>query len=195
MDRTGRLFVVSGPSGSGKSTLCKAASARLGMYLSVSATTRAAGPNEQNGRDYYFMTETEFLKKVKSGEFLEHAKVFDHYYGTPAGPVLERLARGEDVLLEIDVQGGEQVFAKYPEAKGVLVLPPSFEELRNRLSLRRRDDEVVIDRRLAKAKAEVAQAHRVGYYHYEIVNDKLEDAIEKLVQLISTKESSKTMCH
>ena len=139
--KTGRLFVMSGPSGSGKSTLCRAAAARAGAQLSVSATTRPAGESEVDGKDYYFLAEEDFLEEVRSGQFLEYARIYDHYYGTPAGPVLKKLEEGQSVLLEIDVQGGGQVFEKYPKAVGILILPPSFEELAQRLRERGRDDE------------------------------------------------------
>jgi guanylate kinase len=191
MKQTGRLFVVSGPSGSGKSTLCRAAAARTGIYLSVSATTRAPGPKEQDGRDYFYMTEAEFSKKIQAGEFLEYAKVFGQYYGTPAGPVSEHLSRGDDVLLEIDVQGGEQVFEKIPDATGIFIMPPSFEELHKRLSLRRREDDSAIERRLAQAKAEVERARAGGYYGYEVINDNLDQAIDSLAGLLQKSDSSR----
>ena len=110
---TGKFFVVSGPSGSGKSTLCMEAVKRTGIELSISATTRPRRESEIEGKDYYFLTEEEFSRKIDVGEFLEYAKVFDHYYGTPAGKIQEKLQAGKNIVLEIDVQGAMQVFEKY----------------------------------------------------------------------------------
>jgi guanylate kinase len=190
MGQVSRLFVVSGPSGSGKSTLCRAAAGRTGIYLSVSATTRPPGPGEQDGRDYFFMTDADFSKKIKAGEFLEHAGVFGHSYGTPAGPVKQRLARGENVILEIDIQGGEQIFQQFPDATGILILPPGFEELRKRLANRRREDDAAIERRLAKSKTEIERARAGGHYQYEVINDNLDQATESLVGLLQQSETS-----
>jgi len=181
---TGRLFVVSGPSGSGKSTMCRAAARRTGVHLSISATTRSRGPQEVDGRDYYFLSEKQFLAQMGAGEFLEFARVFDHYYGTPAQPVHERLARGENVILEIDVQGARQVFARSKEAVGVLVLAPSQEEMVRRIRSRKRDDEAAIEKRLAKAEEEIRQARACGRYVHTIVNDDLERAIGELTALV-----------
>ena len=188
-EKTGRLFVVSGPSGSGKSTLCRAAAARAGVQLSVSATTRPAGESEVEGKDYYFLAEEDFLEEVRSGQFLEYARIYDHYYGTPAGPVLKTLHEGQSVLLEIDVQGGGQVFEKYPKAVGILILPPSFEELAQRLRERGRDDEEIIQRRLAQAQAEMAEAQRKQRYQHTVINDNLEQAIEELSELLKSNKS------
>jgi guanylate kinase len=180
----GRLFVVSGPSGSGKSTLCRAAVARTQARLSISATTRPRGKDEVEGKDYYFLSEKEFTAKVKAGDFLEHARVFDHYYGTPAGPVKQMLAAGETVVLEIDVQGAAQVFKNMPEAIGILILPPDMEELCGRLCRRGRDDESTINKRLSKAQWEIEQARAHGQYRHTIVNDDLNEAIAELAQWI-----------
>ncbi|MBN2377317.1 MAG: guanylate kinase [Sedimentisphaerales bacterium] len=184
-DNVGRLFVISGPSGSGKSTLTRAAIKRTGAYLSVSATTRQAGANEQDGKDYFFLTNEEFEKKIQEDQFLEYARVFDHYYGTPAENVKEKLAQGRTVLLEIDVQGAVQVFEKFPDAIGILVLPPDSVELRGRLENRKRDKSEVIEKRLKKAQWEIEQARSGGRYKHTIVNDDLHEAIEKLVNLIT----------
>ena len=180
----GTLLVVSGPSGSGKTTLCKIALERTQSQLSISATTRPAGKEEIDGRDYYFLSEEEFVEKIKNNEFLEYARVFDHYYGTPSEAVLKKLRQGQTVVLEIDVQGAAQIFSKFPQARGILILPPSAQELRRRLQGRGRDESEVIDKRLAKAQDEINQAQSSGCYQYSIINDKLEDAIEKLVVLI-----------
>ena len=180
----GNLFVVSGPSGSGKTTLCRAAVERTNAHLSVSATTRPQSAKEIEGKDYYFLTKQDFLSKVEKGEFMEYAQVFDNYYGTPTEPVLRQLEQGQPVVLEIDVQGATQVFAKFPEAVGILVLPPEPEELRRRLCGRGRDDQKVIEGRLAKSQKEIDQARAGGHYKHTIVNDDLNRAIEALVGFI-----------
>jgi len=184
----GKLFVVSGPSGSGKTTLCRAASAKTGAHLSVSATTRPQNEKEIAAKDYYFLTEQEFLSKIDKDEFLEYARVFDNYYGTPAEPVRGQLAQGQVVVLEIDVQGAAQVFAKFPEAIGILVLPPEQEELQRRLSHRGRDDRKVIENRLAQSQKEINQARTGGRYQYTIVNDDLNQAVDTLVGLITANK-------
>jgi len=190
--KEGRLFVVSGPSGSGKSTLCREAVKHTGACLSVSATTRTPGPQEVEGKDYYFLSEPEFLAQARRGKFLEYAKVFDHYYGTPAEPVRQLLRQGQTVVLEIDVQGAAQVFAQLAEAQGILILPPHEGELRRRLCGRGRDDTHTIDKRLAKAKGEIEQARLSGCYQHTIINDELPRAIEQLVQIIGPTEKSKS---
>lgn len=184
--KKGRLFVISGPSGSGKSTLARMAVERTGVKLSISATTRAKGDDEVDGRDYYFLSEAEFLQKIETGEFLEYARVFDNYYGTPRGSVAEQLEQGQIVVLEIDVQGAGQVFEKFSpaEVEGILILPPSDEELRRRLESRGRDDDETIDKRLAKAQWEIKKAGASGNYGHTIVNDDLEKAADELVELL-----------
>ena len=186
--KKGTLFVVSGPSGSGKSTLCRAVLERTDARLSISATTRQIGTGETDGQNYYFLSEQEFLDKVRAGEFLEYARVFDYYYGTPAAPVREMLDQGLTIILEIDVQGAAQVFERFPEARGILVVPPEPAELRRRLCDRGRDDTATIEKRLAQARREVEQAREGGCYQYTIVNGDLEKAIDEMVKLIDHDE-------
>jgi len=181
--QTGLFFVVSGPSGSGKSTLCKAAAAQAGAYLSVSATTRPPGSTEIDGKDYYFIGEDDFLTEIKARQYLEFARVFDYYYGTPSQPVMEKLDQGKTVVLEIDVQGGEQVFEKYPDAIGVLIMPPSLDEMKRRLCDRGRDDEETINKRLDEARAEVERAQSNQNYRYTVVNDDVDKSIAELTEL------------
>ena len=187
--RKGKLFVISGPSGSGKSTLAKRAVAQTKMELSISATTRAPGANEVEGKDYYFLSEEDFLRKVEAGEFLEYAQVFDNYYGTPTKPVQEKLVQGKGVVLEIDVQGAQQVFGKLSagQAEGILILPPNEKELRRRLQGRGRDDELTINKRLAKAQWEIAQARTSGNYQHTIVNNDLDKATEQLITILKSE--------
>jgi len=184
----GTLFVVSGPSGAGKSTLCRRVVENTGVRLSISATTRPAGGEEVNGQDYYFLSRTEFEKKIADGAFLEYARVFDHYYGTPAEPVLEELKAGRDVILEIDVQGAAQVFAKFPEAVGIFILPPGEAELRNRLRQRGRDDQATMVKRLAQAQWEIEQARQNGRYRYSVVNGDLTAAVREMTEIIESKQ-------
>jgi len=181
--QTGSLFVVSGPSGSGKSTLCKAAAAQAGAHLSVSATTRPPGSTEIDGKDYYFIGEDDFLAEIQAQQYLEYARVFDYYYGTPAQPVMEKLDQGQTVVLEIDVQGGEQVFEKFSEAIGVLIVPPSLDEMKRRLCDRGRDDPGTINKRLDKAWAEVERAQSNQHYRHKVVNDDLDKSIAELTEL------------
>ena len=135
MTEKGRLFIISGPSGVGKGTIVSELLRRLGdsLELSVSATTREPREGEVDGRSYYFLTEDEFLKRVDNGGFLEHASVHGHYYGTPRPPVEEKLERGQDVILEIDVQGAMQVKENISDGVFIFILPPSISELRKRL--------------------------------------------------------------
>ena len=135
----GHLYVVSGPSGAGKSTICRMVRKMLGINLATSATTRAPREGEMNGRDYYFLTKEEFLAKEKNGEFLEYATVHGNYYGTLKSEVESRLLAGEDVILEIDVQGGLQVKAQYPDAHLIFFKTPTMEELEVRLRGRKTD--------------------------------------------------------
>jgi len=182
--RDGQLFVVSGPSGSGKSTLVREAIRQTNAQLSVSATTRPQGKNEIDGKDYYFLSEKEFKDKIGAEEFLEYARVFDNYYGTPRQPVIEKLNAGQTVLLEIDVQGAAQVFESFPEAVGILVLPPSDEELYRRLQRRGRDDAETIKKRLAKAQWEIEQARNSKNFKHTLINEDLGEAIKAMIELI-----------
>ena len=187
-NQRGRLFVVSGPSGAGKSTLCREVLKVTDARVSVSATTRPRTDQEVGGEDYVFLTEEQFRAQIADGEFLEYALVFGNYYGTPAGPVREMLDAGRTVILEIDVQGAAQVFAKTPEAIGVFVLPPNDEELRRRLSHRGRDETETIEKRLAKAAYETETAQQDGHYRHFVVNDDLQATVDKMKRLIERKD-------
>ncbi len=181
----GLLLVISGPSGVGKSTICRALVDRLGAQFSVSATTRPAGSGEHNGQDYLFLSEQQFKQHLDNADFLEHAQVFGHYYGTLAEPVIEALQAGRIVVLEIDVNGAKQIRQRFGRARMFLVLPPAPATLSERLNTRRRDVQSVIAERLAKADGEIRFARESGCYDYTIVNDNLEDAIDQIVTLIS----------
>jgi guanylate kinase len=180
--RGGRLFVVTAPSGAGKSSLIKAIlKDDPTLKLSVSYTTRAPRPGEQDGREYHFVDEPTFLAMRDRGEFLEHAQVHGHRYGTSKKVILDALARGEDLLLEIDWQGARQVRALYPACVGIFILPPSLEELEKRLRGRAQDAEEVIRRRLQNARAELEHQHE---FKYAIINKDFDAAREALADII-----------
>lgn len=185
----GKLAVISGPSGVGKSTLTRRVLDATGARYSVSATTRPPRQGEVDGRDYHFVDEAEFRRMIDNGELLEWAEVFGNYYGTPAGPVDAALSAGQTVILEIDVQGGIQVARRRPDAAYILVVPPNDRELERRLRGRGTDSDEVIARRLAKAKAEIEAARASGVYTYEIVNDRLDRAVQETLVIIA-KEST-----
>jgi guanylate kinase len=183
---SGRLFILSAPSGAGKTTLVHALLARRpALRFSVSCTTRPRRPGETDGRDYRFLTPEEFRRMAEEGELLEHAWVFGHGYGTPAGPVAEARARGEDVLLDIDWQGARQVRAAVPDAVSILVLPPSYAELERRLRARGTDDPEALARRFADARTVLDHAPE---YEHLVVNDDLERAVEELEAVLDDPE-------
>jgi guanylate kinase len=177
----GRLVVISGASGSGKSTLVQHVLPRreLRLQRSVSATTRKPRPDEQPGRDYFFVTAEEF-ERMRS-DLLEHARVHDYFYGTPAEPVRAAMARGICVLLVIDVQGGFQVRQKVPGALLIFIQAPSLDVLETRLRKRATDDDATINRRLANARRELEMAEA---YDIHVINDELDRAVEELVSIL-----------
>ena len=183
--RKGILAVVSGFSGSGKSTVTKMMAERYPQYaLSVSATTRSPREGEQEGVDYFFRTEDEFVKMVEEDAFLEYAYYVDHGYGTPAAFVEEQRNAGKDVLLEIDIQGALKVKKKCPDAVLVFVTPPSAEELVRRLTLRGTEPDEVIRSRLQRA---VEESAGMDLYDYLLINDDLEQCIQDLHLLLTTQ--------
>jgi guanylate kinase len=181
----GTLYIISAPSGAGKTSLVKALLERLsGVVVSVSHTTRAPRPGEQDGVDYHFINKVEFERLVESGDFLEHAQVFDNYYGTRRATVLERLEADEDVILEIDWQGARQVSEAFPQAVKIFVLPPSREALQQRLMSRGQDSDQVISRRMADAINEMRPYEE---YHYLIFNDEFDVALAELEALFRAR--------
>lgn len=177
----GKLFVVSGPSGAGKSTVCKLVRKILRINLAVSATTRQPRPGEKDGIEYHFLSKEEFEERVKKNEFLEYANVHGNYYGTLKGEVEARLERGENVILEIDVQGGIQVREKYPDAHLIFFKTPCNEDLERRLRGRGTDPEEVVQLRLANSIKELAYEE---YYDETIVNVRVEQACTDLINII-----------
>lgn len=180
----GKLVVVSGPSGVGKSTIDQRAVAATKAEYSCSATTRPPRPGEVDGRDYRFVDRETFEKMIAEGELLEWAEVFGNYYGTPVEPVRRALEQGRTILLEIDVQGGLQVHEAMPDATFVLIVPPSLDDLQNRLGGRGTEDAQTRQRRLGKARDELAMARDSGAYNIEIVNDDLDEAVTELIDVI-----------
>ena len=181
----GNLFIVSAPSGGGKTSLTRALVPRLAQRgheaaISVSYTTRAPRPGEQEGVHYHFVDENRFVAMVERGDFLEHAQVFGRRYGTGRDKTAELLARGADVMLDIDWQGGQQVRRLMPEARSVFILPPSADELERRLRGRGQDDDATIARRMAEARAEMSHWHE---YDFLIVNRDFEQALDELTAL------------
>ena len=182
--RLGNLFVISGPSGAGKGTLLSKVIERIpDAWVSVSATTRNPRPGEEEGVHYYFLDKDHFLELVNHDGFLEWAKVHDNYYGTLKESVLEHMKAGEQVILEIDVQGALQVRNVIPEAHLVLVEPPSLEELERRLRSRGTESDDVISSRMKTAEVELAQKME---YDIQVVNDDLEQAVNELTAVINS---------
>ncbi|MGH1485248.1 MAG: guanylate kinase [Cellvibrionaceae bacterium] len=178
MSTRGTLYTISAPSGAGKTSLVKALLERDPVInVSVSHTTRARRPGEEDGRDYYFVDQDTFVGMLNNNEFLEHAQVFQNYYGTSKSWVEQALEQGKDVILEIDWQGAQQVRRILPETQGVFILPPSRTALEQRLRGRGQDDEGVIDQRMREAISEMSHYVEAQWL---IVNDDFEQALADL---------------
>ena len=182
--RVGNLFVVSGPSGSGKGTLLSQVIERIpDAWVSVSATTRSPRPGEIEGVHYFFLDTDHFKSLVEQDGFLEWAQVHDNFYGTLKKSVVDHMNAGDQVILEIDVQGALQVRKALPEAHLVFIEPPSLEELERRLRQRGTETEDVISSRMKTAEVELAQKME---YDVQVVNDDLERAVDELVEVINS---------
>lgn len=183
--RKGLLIVVSGASGTGKGTVCKKLLADLPkVAYSISATTRNPRPGEVNGREYYFLSVDEFKGWIDDGKFLEYANVYGNFYGTPLNKIEERLNRGEDILLEIDVQGALNVKQKCPEGIYIFLLPPSLEELKNRIEGRGTENPESLSRRLKNAVSEI----KIGLqYDYVVVNDTIDNAAAQIKAILTAE--------
>lgn len=183
-EHKGKLFVVSGPSGVGKSTICKEVVARTDARLAVSATTRQKSELEVDGKDYHFISRQEFENRINNDEFLEWAEVFGNYYGTPVSEAQDVIENGGKMILEIDVQGGLKVKNQYPDTVMIFILPPSQNDLDQRMSHRGRgEDDETARKRLEKAGQETAMAWQ--YYDHMVINADLETAIEEVKEIIN----------
>jgi guanylate kinase len=190
--KAGKLFVITAPSGAGKTSLIDALMrADPSLKLSISYTTRAPRPGEQDGVDYHFVDDRTCLAMRERGEFLESAEVHGHRYGTSKKVITEALARGDDLILEIDWQGARQVRAIYPDCVGIYIMPPSIDELERRMRARAQDSEAVIRRRLEAARGEMDHA---GEFDYAIINKDFQLAQRELTELIE-KERAKHGSH
>ncbi len=186
MNERGMLFLLSGPSGVGKGTVRKALFKRNPHELlySISATTREARRNEVDGKDYFFVSKQKFEQMINEGQMLEYAQYVDQYYGTPKTWIDEQRQQGNDVFMEIEVNGAMQVRAKVPDAILIFLLPPDLMQLRNRLELRGTESDKVIDERLKTGRQEILM---MTNYDYAVVNDKVDKAVKKVQTIIGAE--------
>lgn len=184
--KKGILTVISGPSGCGKDTVTQELlRKRKNIWLSVSCTSRLPRPNEENGKDYYFLTREEFKQKIDNGEMLEYAEYSDNYYGTPKEYIKSHLDNGEDVILVIEIQGAMQLKELLPETLFIFILPPSMDELKRRLENRNTETKDKIDKRFKRAYAEI---NEVSKYNYVVVNDEIEIAANKIDAILTAEK-------
>lgn len=189
MEQRGRLVVISGPSGAGKSTvIARLMQRRQNLCFSVSATTRAPRPGELDGKDYFFVTRDAFDRMIAADALLEHAEYVGNCYGTPRDYVTQRIDEGVHVILDIEVQGARQVYAKMPDAIMIFLVPPSLRVLENRLQGRGTDSPEKIRERLERALAEYSEAQNAGFYQYIIVNDDPEVAALELDAILTAEQ-------
>lgn len=181
--KKGLLIVYSGPSGVGKSTVLHKVleNEELNLVFSVSMTTRSARDGEVDGKDYFFVSKEEFEKAIENDNFLEHAKYVENYYGTPRDYVEQKRNEGFNVVLEIDVQGGLQVMKKCPSAVSIFVLPPSLDDLKNRLVGRGTEKEETINKRVDAARKEIESGE---VYKYHVVNEDIDKTVDEVVKII-----------
>ena len=186
MQNKGSLIVISGFSGAGKGTLVKKLLSDYDRFsLSISMTTRAPREGEENGREYFFVTKEEFEANIEKDGFLEHACYVGNYYGTPRAYVEQEIAKGRDVILEIEVQGAMQIRKLCPEAKFIFIAPPSLEAIRTRLAHRGTEDAETIEKRIKQAETELNFKNQ---YDYCIVNDILEEAVSDFQSVVRAEE-------
>lgn len=185
--KKGLLIVISGPSGAGKGTICKELINREDLWISVSATTRSPRAGEVDGQNYYFLTKEGFAEKIEEGDFLEYAEVYGNFYGTPKSTVIEKLESGKDVILEIDIQGALRVKETYPEGLFIFILPPSMEELKNRIIKRGSETQESLMTRFKSAYKEI---NFVSKYNYAVVNDEVDLAVTKIQSIITAEKCS-----
>ena len=186
MSKKGVLLVISGPSGAGKGTICKALLEKhKEIYLSVSATTREPRNGEVEGVNYFFLKKEDFLQKVEEGDFLEHAEVYGNYYGTPKSSVQKMIDEGRDVILEIDIQGALKVKENCEEGIFIFILPPSMEELKQRIIKRGSETPESLMRRFKSAYKEI---NYISKYNYAVVNDEVDTAVSKIEAIITAEK-------
>jgi len=179
---SGHFFVITAPSGTGKTSLVRALINNINdLQISISYTTRPPRPGDVHGKDYYFVTQPEFLQMASQEDFLEHALIYNHHYGTSKDWVMKKLAAGIDVLLEIDWQGAQQVRKLFPDAISIFIIPPSLETLRQRLQSRGQDKIEVIAERMAGAQREISHFQE---FDYLVINDKFEQALTDLQHIV-----------
>lgn len=183
----GLLVVISGPSGAGKGTICKRLKEDMkDLKVSVSATTRKPREGEVEGESYFFINKDEFISKINNDEFLEYACVYGNYYGTPKKEVFKQLEDGNDIILEIDIQGALQVKKNYPLGVFIFILPPSLKELKNRIEGRGTDSKEVILKRMQCAYDELNYAFE---YDYVVLNDEVDAAVKKIYSIINAEKN------
>lgn len=183
----GLLVVISGPSGAGKGTICKRLKEEMkDLKVSVSATTRTPREGEVEGDSYFFLNEEQFINKINNDEFLEYAQVYGNYYGTPKKEVFKQLEDGNDIILEIDIQGALQVKKNYRLGVFIFILPPSLNELQNRIEGRGKDSKDVILKRMQSAYDELNYAFE---YDYVVLNDEVESAVKKIQCIINAEKN------
>lgn len=184
----GRLFIVAAPSGGGKTSLVSRLIQDLDrIEVSISHTTRQKRPAEVDGVNYFFINEDHFTDMIEEGAFVEHARVFDHFYGTSVAQINERLQAGIDVVLDIDWQGAQQIKRMYSDAVGIFILPPSLDALRQRLMNRQQDDQQVIQKRMQRAHDEMSHYQE---FDYLIINDDFEKAVFELISIVNAERLS-----
>ncbi|HHW46633.1 MAG TPA: guanylate kinase [Clostridiales bacterium] len=185
----GQLFIVSGPSGSGKDTILKEVLARCPrLEFSISTITRAMRKGEVEGEKYHFITKDKFLRLLEQGEFLEYNEYMGNFYGTPKTPVKKCLESGNDMILEVDVNGAEKVRSQLPDVVSIFIMPPSLEVLKKRLSGRGTETQEAI---LGRLKTAISEIKRASEFDYIVVNDNLECAVDNLISIIKSERSKR----
>ncbi len=190
--KKGGMYIFSSPSGAGKTTLVKKISTNKNYSVSISHTTRTARPNEKNGRDYFFISKNNFKKLIKKGQFLEHAKVFNNYYGSSKNLVIKKLDAGKNIIFDIDWQGTRQIRNKKLKYKllTIFILPPSKQELLKRLKKRERNNIKTVKKRMKGFKRDLLKWKE---YDYVVINDDLNKCYNNIIKIIKSKNKSRAL--